>query len=258
MDKKLINLIYIIIFIYPALRFVYRYIGQLFIPYMLNQDLNWDKRVDKPRILFYILFGGVSYLFWFITIKFFTTIPATGATWLTLLFILASLVFAFMLIFTWTNKFSEQIIPIAEDVSEKIAPQIIESVIQDENSIKLLRKTFEGYFKCSLESLTCLITQTPLSDNRKIIWTDRGDNNNTDSNIQTLIAFIIALFPKCVSGKTLRRKKIQKIAEKYFCDMNNKAIEIKSHSFDQYNRTSNNAPKLKIKELIDSIIKNRC
>lgn len=131
----------------------------------------------------------------------------------------------------------------------KINRTPLESIIKDE-SIEKLRTTFDNYLHCDINSLTHFIKLMPLNNTKRIIWTDIGGNNNTDANLQSLLTFIIVIFPALKRKNQVQRKKVKEIAEKYFCDNNGNPIEINPSTFDLYKRTENNNPKLKIRELI--------
>lgn len=251
MNQTTIKLIFFLILLYPASRLLYKYIFHVFIPYMLNQKFNWDKHVEKPRLLFYIVFGGIAYGCWLALQNY----PYSGRYYFDIVFqvlILSILGLSSLLLhFTWTKKFTSKLIPIAKDISLKINRTSLEPIINDDETIEKLHGTLKNYISCEIDSLTHFIKLSPLGKIQRISWTDIGGNNNTEANLQSLLAFIIAIFPDLKRKNKIQRKKVKEIAEKYFCDNAGNPIEIKSTTFDLYKRTENNKPKLKIRELIN-------
>ena len=63
MKEIYIELFFIVAFATPVLLLLIRYIKGA-MAYMSSQELNWDIREEKLRLLFYIIFGGLSYLIW--------------------------------------------------------------------------------------------------------------------------------------------------------------------------------------------------
>lgn len=252
MNNTTIKLIFLLILFYPISRLLYKYIFHVFIPYMLNQKINWDKHIEKPRLLFYVVFGGIAYGCWFAIGNY----SYSGKHYIDLGFQILFLVFlalsSLLLHFTWTKKFTSLLIPIARDISMKINRTPLESIIKDDKSIGKLHATIKNYLSCDIDSLTCFIKLMPLDKTPKISWIDTGGNNNTDANLQSLLTFIIAIFPDLKRKNKVQRKKVKEIAEEYFCDNIGKPIEINPTTFDLYKRTENNKPKLKIRELINN------
>lgn len=256
MNQATIKLIFFFILLYPVARLLYKYILHVFIPYMLNHKFNWNKYVEKPRLLFYIVFGGIAYGCWLALLNY----PYSGKYHFDLafqiLFLLILALSSLLLHFTWTKKFTSKLIPIARDISMKINRTPLESIIKDDISIGKLRANFKNYISCDIDSLTHFINLKPLDTTPRISWTDIGGNNNTDANMQSLLTFIIAIFPGLKRKNMVQRKKVKEIAEKYFCDNTGKPIEINPTTFDLYKRTENNKPKVIIRELIQNSFKS--
>lgn len=81
-----------------------------FASYMLNvQTKNFDKRIQKPRLLFYLLFGSLALisLVNFYNIKNTNSFYQFASITQILLFTLS----AYLLFFSWTNAFSYDLIP---------------------------------------------------------------------------------------------------------------------------------------------------
>lgn len=252
MNQATVKLIFSLILLYPVSRLLYQYIFHVFIPYMLNQKFNWDKHVEKPRLLFYTVFGGIAYGCWLALQNY----PYSGRYYFDLafqiLFLLILVLSSLLLHFAWSKKFISKLIPIAKDISMKINRTPLESIIKDDKSIGKLHGTIKNYISCNIDSLTCFVKLAPLDKNPKISWIDTGGKNNTEANLQSLLTFIIAIFPGLKRKNIVQRKKVKEIAEKYFCDNVGNSIEINPTTFDLYKRTENNKPKLKIRELIDN------
>lgn len=250
MNQATIKLIFSLILIYPVSRLLYKYIFHVFIPYMLNQKYNWNKCIEKPRLLFYIVFGGIAYGCWLALQNY----PYSGRYYFDLLvqilFLSILTISSLLLHFTWTRKFSSKLIPMARDISMKINRVQLESIVKDDKSISELHYSLENYVSCDIEALTHFIHLTPLGKTKKIRWIDTGGNNNTDSNQQSLLAFIITIFPGLKRKNKVQRKKVKEIAEKYFCDNTGNPITINPPTFDLYRRTEKNQPKLEIRKLI--------
>ncbi|MFV0269880.1 MAG: hypothetical protein ACK5HT_22400, partial [Draconibacterium sp.] len=180
---------------------------------MLNQKYSWNKRVEKPRLLFYIVFGGIAYGCWLALQNY----PYYGRYYFDLfvqiLFLSILILSSLLLHFTWTKKFSSKLIPIARDISMKINRKQLESIIEDDRSIGELHYSLKNYVSCNIDALTHFIHLTPLEKTKKIRWIDTGGNNNTDSNQQSLLTFIIAIFPGLKRKNKVQRKKVKEIAE---------------------------------------------
>ncbi len=251
MNQVTIKLIFFLILLYPVSRLLYKYIFHVFVPYMLNQKFSWNRHVEKPRLLFYIVFGGIAYG----CLLALQNYPYFGRYYLDLfiqILLLSNLTLSSLLLhFTWTRKFSSKLIPIAKDLSMKINRVQLESIIKNDKSISEMHYSLKNYLGCEIDALTHFIHLTPLGKTKKIRWIDTGGNNNTDSNQQSLLAFIIAIFPGLKRKNKVQRKKVKEIAEKYFCDNTGKPITINPTTFDLYRRTENNQPKLEIRELIN-------
>ncbi|MCT4646925.1 MAG: hypothetical protein N4A74_18185 [Carboxylicivirga sp.] len=250
MNQATIKLIFSLVLLYPVSRLLYKYVFHVFIPFMLNQQFTLDKHVERPRLLFYIVIGGITYGCW-LALQYF---QYSGKYYLDVVFQALILLLlglcSLLLHFTWTKRFTSKLIPIAKDISLKINRTSLRSIIHDDEAIVKLQTTLKNYLSCDLKSLSHFIRLTPLGKTARICWIDIGGKNNTEANLQSLLAFIIAIFPDLKKENKVQRKKVKEIAEKYFCDQSGKPIELNPTTFDLYKRTENNKPKMKIRELI--------
>lgn len=88
----------------------FRRIFPYFVSYMLNtKSENFDKRVEKPRLLFYLIFGSLSLISFLLF--YFTDVFSKSAIINSVIFFLLFAFSCWMLYYTWTPGFSEYLIP---------------------------------------------------------------------------------------------------------------------------------------------------
>lgn len=103
------------ILVYKEFRIIFPY----FVSYMFNvKKIQFDKKIEKPRLLFYIIFGTTSLVTLFVlsTINESITLYSINFT----IFLLFNVFSLYMLYFTWSAQFSTFLIPeIQKNLLEK-------------------------------------------------------------------------------------------------------------------------------------------
>ena len=215
MNETLIKLLFALALAVPFGLLLIKYI-LLSISFMTNENIDWDKHVEKPRLLFYIVFGGLSYLCWYLI----HNIPFEGTANSKLVFqifmLLCVAFYSFMLHFTWTKRFRKKYI---KDNNSKSDISRIEPISKDINELTSVYKsiTSNKLISGKLETFIALTEKNQIPKQDRFRWLDVIPTNKTKSNKQSLIEFLVTLFPKLDFEDN---KTIIDLMERYFTDLN--------------------------------------
>ncbi len=252
MSKPVINIIFIVAFAYPALRFIYKYLILLLFSVIKREKFEWNKEIDKPRILFYLAFSFLAGLLWYILV--FQTIQPLGklqflSDIIQSIFIIGAIRISLILNETWTMRFDE--ISIIREIKSLVSTQL-RCIIRDDDKIKELHQALNNnYINCTFPSFYAFIKQKHLGKLPKIIWIDFFRNK---ANRQTLIELVTNLFPGLYKKDgSLDRITLENVIHDYFCEEDGSPIILGKKPIDKFIEKTTE-PKEKIKTLVKSFI----
>ena len=258
---QIINWIFALAFAVPLALLLRRLIAQVFMPFMLNLPSSWDNQIDKPRIFFYLLFGGIAYVLHRGMKDLIGSNPSKFTIIVEYIALILVLFCAAFLHFVWTKRFANKAIHITEEITIKFQDYNSDCVLKTDESIHhvyLIITSELKYMECKLATFSRLVKRKPLKRSKPIIWKEKGESSNTPANRQTLFEFIIQLFPGLISSNRLNRQELKNIVETYFRDEQGNIISTDDSIISHWKKSARSTnEQLQIRKAIRSAIKNQ-
>ncbi len=241
MDKAfIVKGIIISIFLYFAVRLLWRY-GKMYVFFMLNEPTEWDKQIDKPRLLFHsvglILLATPFYSNGIQQLIQSDNILIQLGQWVP--FFAGALTVQL----SWTSKFKN----VYGGIKKKISPfKKLQTTLTSEKEATKIYERFSqvGYIKTDIASFMAFVNlETPI---KRIVWVDKIERQPKLINRQSLIEFVSNLV---IGFESLENKQIISLIDRYFCNPSNQNIKISSKNVTDW-RNNDSAYLRKISNLI--------
>lgn len=203
-------------------------IGKVYLKYFFNYMLNgdnkwWEKQVERPRLLFYLLFIPTIVIFSFLIYsKPYSIINPRLDYYLFYLFqyIYLSLIASslYILFFTWTKEFKDYMIPTLKYYLDS-ANTYPCNLKPNEYDIKsLYEELVTEELACEYEVFLDMINLYKINPSKRIIW---------KSTTVNLIRFIFIIFDIPANDEhQILHKPIKERISNYFVDIHNREIKL--------------------------------
>lgn len=183
----LTSVIFLVLIIFLLLRYV-----NLFVQFMLNEVPVWDKNIEKPRLLIYIIMGPLSYImirwiqdgdgFW--NLLFGTFIFATSC---------------FIIVLCWNNNLILKIRYLIAPAISKNSCFIWKPIVLSDEQIVSLYNDFvrkdDAVFKGELSSFRNFVLNRPLgvfAKRMNFVYTGKSTRKDLGTNQNALIGFVLS------------------------------------------------------------------
>ena len=197
---------------YPVGRFLWLYL-KVFIYYMFDSSIPfWDRDVEKPRIIFFIMGILTLIISWMLSLN-------ADSTYKMLISSFVFLVGTTMLYIMWMKKFEKKIIPM---IRKRIVSDNLKSSYENGYDLKsILDQLIKlDCIDCTLDSFHSLLALKELAKDEKI---------KSFFKKRDLIRFIFVIFKINVDTK---QKSIENIISYYFLDSEGKSYNNEGVSSD--------------------------
>lgn len=221
--------------------FLFKFYFKFYGRFMLNLNLEWDKLIEKPRLLF------LSFFLLIYVIILYSKYNMKDNDYFDLIFYfvsILSILISILIFLCFNNKVLKGLIFNRHQKSLKESSKNL-NFTNEQIQYSYNQLNQKKIISCSLESFISLLKLAPLK-NDKIKWLFIGqktNNKKNKSNLNSLVEFIVATFKMNPNDSSLN-KSIENIISTYFTD---------NHGID-FNISNNTVSKWRNREPKDYLI----
>ena len=256
MNIIIIKLVFLVFVIYPHLRLLKQLLLDVSVQFMLDNEIIWDKRIDKPRLLSFIIFDGIFLFFWLSIEHCPFTTNYYGVLAYQVLLCACMLLCVFMLFYSWTNHFANSILPATKELAIKSCTKEYSSILSKDVDIKSLYDLLNGkYIDCELDTFISHIKPIQFGEKTKIYWIHVNTTNHNNINKQTLLELIVRLYPSVYSneGAGYSLVGINQIITNSYRRLDGGPIKISSSNLQQW-KDSRSKPLIEFRKILDQCL----